>query len=195
MLTIVENILIVLSMIASLGVIYVSNPIQSLLSLIVSFALSSMLFMILGVEFISLLIFLIYVGAIAVLFLFIIMMLNLKIVELRNYYLRYLPVGSFIIFIFFFELCFFIYIEFYHIYENFIFLEWGQFFTWYDNVYALGTLIYTYYVIFFFCLALVLLVSMIGSIVLVINWGNLKNRNMYYNVYYFKNKNVVRFVM
>jgi hypothetical protein len=59
----------------------------------------------------------------------------------------------------------------------------------------LGTLIYTYYVIFFFCLALVLLVSMIGSIVLVINWGNLKNKNMYYNVYYFKNKNVVRFVM
>jgi len=58
--------------------------------------------MILGAEFVSLLVFLVYVGAIAVLFLFIIMMLNLKIVELRNYYLRYLPVGSFIIFFIFF---------------------------------------------------------------------------------------------
>src|ERR1700761_2672846 len=104
MLNIIENILIMLSVIMSISVIYVSNPIQSLLALIVSFALSSMLFMILGIEFISLLVFLIYVGAIAVLFLFIIMMLNLKIVELRNYYLRYLPVGSFIILFFFFEL-------------------------------------------------------------------------------------------
>jgi NADH-quinone oxidoreductase subunit J len=57
--------------------------------------------MILGAEFVSLLVFLVYVGAIAVLFLFIIMMLNLKIVELRNYYLRYLPIGSFIIFSFY----------------------------------------------------------------------------------------------
>jgi NADH-quinone oxidoreductase subunit J len=110
-------------MLISLSVIYVSNPIQSLLSLIVSFALSSMLFMILGIEFISLLVFLIYVGAIAVLFLFIIMMLNLKIVELRNYYLRYLPVGSFIIFFFFFELCLFIYLEFSHTYFNFGFIN------------------------------------------------------------------------
>lgn len=123
MLSIIENILIILSMLISLSVIYVSNPIQSLLSLIVSFALSSMLFMILGIEFVSLLVFLIYVGAIAVLFLFIIMMLNLKIVELRNMYLRYLPVGSFIIIFFFFELCLFVYIEFYNMYLDFGFIE------------------------------------------------------------------------
>jgi hypothetical protein len=36
---------------------------------------------------------------------------------------------------------------------------------------------------------------MIGSIILVINWGNLKNRNMYYNVYYFKNKHYIKFIM
>ncbi len=195
MLNIVENILILLSILSSLCVIYVSNPIQSLLSLIICFALSSMLFMILGIEFISLLIFLIYVGAIAVLFLFIIMMLNLKIVELRNYYLKYLPVGSFIIFFFFFELCFFIYIEFYHIYDNVDFIEWIEFPSWSDNINLLGTLIYTHYSIFFFSLALILLVSMIGSIILVINWGNLKNRNMYYNVYYFKNKHYIKFIM
>lgn len=194
MLNIIENILIILSMFATLSVIYVSNPIQSLLSLIISFALSSMLFMILGIEFISLLIFLIYVGAIAVLFLFIIMMLNLKIVELRNYYLRYLPVGSFIIFFFFFELCLFIYIEFFYSYFKFGFIDWIEFVSLEDNIFLISTLIYTHYVIFFFCLALILLVSMIGSIILVINWGNVKNKNLYYNVYFYKNKHLIKFV-
>lgn len=194
MLSIIENILIILSMLISLSVIYVSNPIQSLLSLIVSFALSSMLFMILGIEFVSLLVFLIYVGAIAVLFLFIIMMLNLKIVELRNMYLRYLPVGSFIIIFFFFELCLFVYIEFFNMYLNFGFIEWANLLALDDNLFLISTLIYTYYGIYFFCLALILLVSMIGSIILVINWGNMKNRNLYYNVYFYKNKHVLKFL-
>jgi NADH-quinone oxidoreductase subunit J len=79
--------------------------------------------MILGAEFVSLLVFLVYVGAIAVLFLFIIMMLNLKIVELRNYYLRYLPIGSFIIFFPLFELTFFIYSEFFSAYIDFSFFD------------------------------------------------------------------------
>jgi len=123
MLNLIENVLISLCMVTSLSVIFVNNPIQSLLYLIISFALSSMLFMILGAEFVSLLVFLVYVGAIAVLFLFIIMMLNLKIVELRNYYLRYLPIGSFIIFFLFFELSFFIYSEFFCMYSDFSFFD------------------------------------------------------------------------
>jgi NADH-quinone oxidoreductase subunit J len=123
MLNIIENILVSLCMVTCLSVIFVNNPIQSLLYLIISFALSSMLFMILGAEFVSLLVFLVYVGAIAVLFLFIIMMLNLKIVELRNYYLRYLPVGSFIIFFIFFEFSFLIYNEFFFVYSGFVFFD------------------------------------------------------------------------
>src|SRR4051812_18147561 len=121
MLNIIENILVSLCMVTCLSVIFVNNPIQSLLYLIISFALSSMLFMILGAEFVSLLVFLVYVGAIAVLFLFIIMMLNLKIVELRNYYLRYFPVGTFIIFFIFFELSFLVYNEFFFVYSGFFF--------------------------------------------------------------------------
>jgi NADH-quinone oxidoreductase subunit J len=123
MLNIIEDIIVSLCMITCLSVIFVGSPIQSLLYLIISFALSSMLFMILGAEFVSLLVFLVYVGAIAVLFLFVIMMLNLKIVELRNYYLRYLPIGGFIIFFLFFELAFFMYSEFFCSYSNFSFLE------------------------------------------------------------------------
>ena len=118
MLIIVENIIIFLSLMSALSVIFVNNPVQSLLFLILTFAFSSMLFLILGIEFISLLIFMVYIGAIAVLFLFIVMMLNIKIVELRNFYLRYLPVGSFIIIFFFFEMCLFMYVEFFFSYSS-----------------------------------------------------------------------------
>jgi NADH-quinone oxidoreductase subunit J len=188
MLNIIENILVSLCMVTCLSVIFVNNPIQSLLYLIISFALSSMLFMILGAEFVSLLVFLVYVGAIAVLFLFIIMMLNLKIVELRNYYLRYLPVGSFIIFFIFFEFSFLIYNEFFFVYSGFVFFDWFVYLFNNDNIFLISSLIYTYYGIYFFCLALVLLISMLGSIILVINWGSSKNKTLYYNVYFYKNK-------
>lgn len=194
MLNIVENIIISLSIITALGVIFVNNPVQSLLFLILTFAFSSMLFLILGIEFISLLIFMVYIGAIAVLFLFIVMMLNIKIVELRNSYLRYLPVGSFIILFFFLELCIFFYVEFFNFYFDFSFIDWIDVFYLEDNIYILSSIIYTYFFIYFFILALILLVSMIGSIVLVINWSNITtNKNLYYNIKYYKKNSVFFF--
>lgn len=59
----------------------VSNPIQSLLFLIIVFILSSIVLLVFGVEFLACLIIMIYVGAIAVLFLFVVMMLNIKILD------------------------------------------------------------------------------------------------------------------
>jgi NADH-quinone oxidoreductase subunit J len=71
-----------------------------------------MLFMIFGVELLSLLIFMIYIGAIAVLFLFVIMMLNIKVIELRFFYLRYLSVGATIVCFFILEIFLSILLEF-----------------------------------------------------------------------------------
>jgi len=68
--------------------------------------------MIFGIEFLSLLIFMVYIGAIAVLFLFVIMMLNIKIVEISNTYFRYLPVSFFIIIFFLLELIISVYLKF-----------------------------------------------------------------------------------
>jgi NADH-quinone oxidoreductase subunit J len=107
-----ENLVIIFLLFMTLCVIFLNNPIQSLLSLIICFAISSIFFLILGLEFISIVLFIIYIGAIAVLFLFIIMMLNIKIIELSSSYLRYLPIGSFIILFFFLEMCFFFFVEF-----------------------------------------------------------------------------------
>jgi len=112
MFTLVENLLMFLCVFSSVMVLISNNPIQSLLNLILVFGVSSIIFMILGVEFISYVIFIVYIGAIAVLFLFVIMLLNIKIVELRALYLRYIFVGFVIIVFFFFELLFSFYLKF-----------------------------------------------------------------------------------
>jgi NADH-quinone oxidoreductase subunit J len=123
MLNLIENIIILICVISAIMVLLAKQPIQSLLSLILSFGMSSIIFMILGAEFLSLLIFIVYIGAIAVMFLFVIMMLNVKIVELRSFYLKYLPVGILIILFFFFELFIYIYYEFYSFFYNFYFIN------------------------------------------------------------------------
>jgi NADH-quinone oxidoreductase subunit J len=117
----IENIIIVGIIISSNFVLISINPIQSLLYIMLVFILSSMVFMILGAEFMSLLIFIVYIGAIAVLFLFVIMMLNVKIVELRSLYLKYIYIGIFIVLFFFFELFLSIYLE-------FIFIDYKYFY-------------------------------------------------------------------
>jgi NADH:ubiquinone oxidoreductase subunit 6 (subunit J) len=62
----------------ALFVIIMSNPIYSLLSLIIVFFHVLIFLLALKIEFLSLIFLIIYVGAIAILFLFVIMMFNLK---------------------------------------------------------------------------------------------------------------------
>jgi NADH-quinone oxidoreductase subunit J len=49
--------------------------------------------MILGAEFLSIILIIIYVGAVAILFIFVIMMLNIRVVEVYNSLINYLPIG------------------------------------------------------------------------------------------------------
>lgn len=87
-------------------VILSRNPMQSILSLILVYLFTGCFFMMLGVEFLAILIFVLYVGAISILFLFVVMLLNLRIVELFNIFFSYFPVGSFLGLFFFFEIYF-----------------------------------------------------------------------------------------
>jgi len=64
--------------ITSACVICANSAIHSVLLLILTFALASVYLLLLGVEFLALVYILVYIGAIAVLFLFIVMMLNLR---------------------------------------------------------------------------------------------------------------------
>ena len=148
--------------------------------------------MVLGAEFLSLLIFIVYIGAIAVMFLFVIMMLNVKVVELRSFYLKYIPVGIFIILFFFFEIYIYIYYEFFYYFNDFFYVNWVNFLDFKGNIYLLGSIIYSNYFILFLFLALILFISMLGSIILLVNWID-KKQTLINKGYYFEsfNKNKI----
>jgi NADH-quinone oxidoreductase subunit J len=67
-----------LSLLSATCVVVVKNPIQSVLSLIVTFFLTAFLWLILKAEFLAVLLIIVYVGAVMVLFLFAVMLLDIK---------------------------------------------------------------------------------------------------------------------
>jgi len=92
-----------MQILASMCVILANNTVQSILFLIIVFLVTTNIFILIGAEFLALFLLIIYVGAISVLFLFVIMMLNLRLVETYNTVWNYIPIGAFIGFIFFFK--------------------------------------------------------------------------------------------
>lgn len=70
-----------------------TNPVHSIFALVMTFAFTCILLMMEGAEFLSLLFIIVYVGAIAILFLFVVMMLNIRLVELMDNATRYIPIG------------------------------------------------------------------------------------------------------
>src|SRR6202142_2690459 len=72
------------------------NPVHSVLFLILAFFNAAALFLIAGAEFLAMILVVVYVGAVAVLFLFVVMMLDVDFVELRQGFLNYLPIGGLI---------------------------------------------------------------------------------------------------
>ena len=142
------------------------NPVHSVLFLILCFFNAAGLFILLGAEFLAMILVVVYVGAVAVLFLFVVMMLDVDFVELRQGMLNYLPVGATIGLIVLVELA----------------LVAGS---WVidpasvktlgspapgdvSNTEALGRILYTQYIYYFQAAGLVLLVAMIGAIVLTL---------------------------
>lgn len=83
-----------LTLLSAIMVIQSRNPVHSVLFLILVFLNSAGLLLLLGLDFFAMLFLVVYVGAIAVLFLFVVMMLNVKSAEISEKRLRYLPVGG-----------------------------------------------------------------------------------------------------
>jgi NADH-quinone oxidoreductase subunit J len=119
-----------------------------------------------GAEFLAMMLVVVYVGAVAVLFLFVVMMLDINFVALRQGFVRYLPIGAIVGVILVAELVF-------------IFGGWVAAPTssgvlaaptpalaQASNTQALGQLLYTQYFYLFQAAGMILLVSMIGAIVL-----------------------------
>lgn len=69
--------------------ILVSNPVLSVLCLVLVFVLASTFIVAIGLDYLGILLLLIYVGAISVLFLFVVMMLNVRQTELNQSLVRF----------------------------------------------------------------------------------------------------------
>ena len=80
-----------LFLLSSISVIYCKNPIYSILFLVLSFFNVSGILLLLQIDFLPISFIVIYVGAIAVLFIFVVMLLNIKYTELKNKNFSYFP--------------------------------------------------------------------------------------------------------
>lgn len=94
------------AILSGIMVITAKNPVISVLFLIAVFLNVAGYLVLLGVAYLGLVYLIVYVGAIAILFLFVIMMLNLRLVELVDTgqeYTKNLPMGAFLGSLFLFE--------------------------------------------------------------------------------------------
>ena len=164
------------ALLSGVMVIQSKNPVHSVLFLILVFFNSAGLLIMLGLDFFAMIFLVVYVGAIAVLFLFVVMMLNIKLAEINEKRLRYLPVGGFLGLLFLFEI--------FLIVDNDLIplsgkgyggelalTEFHAFVTPCTNIETLGGILYTFYFYFFLVASLILLVAMIGAIVLTMHKG------------------------
>ena len=153
--------------------ISVKNSIYSALFLILTFLMATGLLFLLEIEFLALIFVIIYVGAISVLFLFVILMLNLKITNATKDFFKYFPLLNFIGLIFLIEL-FLIINENYQInpYENSflvnISINWLDKIDAISDIEVLGQILYTHYIIQFLLAGSILLIAVLGSVALTI---------------------------
>lgn len=147
-------------------VISTKNPVHSVLFLILAFFNAAGLFILLGAEFLAMTLVIVYVGAVAVLFMFVVMMLDINFVEMRQGFLKNLPFGAVIGLVLLLEL---------------IVVVGGWAFSpeaaalsasptpaidQMTNTHAIGAVLYTKYIYLFQAAGMILLLAMIGAIVL-----------------------------
>ena len=167
-------------------VIVASHSVFSLLFLVLSFISSAFLLFLLECEFLALIFIVVYVGAIAVLFLFAVMMLDAKLQNLTRNLFRYLPVG------FLFSLGFLVPVL-YQIpsrtSDQMNLLPEGSYVNWYDlidstsDVEVYGQVLYSYFVLQFLVVGLILLVVLIGVVYLTNTYTGVSNRTVDQSTY------------
>lgn len=166
------------AVVAGLLVVTAKNPVHSVLWLILAFFSSAGLFVLLGAEFLAMLLVVVYVGAVAVLFLFVVMMLDVDFVRLREGFARYMPLAVIVAGILLAEM---VMISLTVVTRGAAADAVAPAVAGPDasNVETIGRVLYTDYVYFFQAAGIVLLIAMIGAIVLTLRHKpNIKRQNI-----------------
>ena len=150
-------------------VVSARNPVHSVLFLVLVFFNAAGLFLLLGAEFLAMILVIVYVGAVAVLFLFVVMMLDINTLGMREGFLQYLPLGGLVGIILLAELT--------AVIGGWVFVpdveealqtSGAATAPGLTNTEALGRVLYTDYVYLFQAAGIVLLVAIVGSIMLTL---------------------------
>lgn len=170
--------IVTICVLSSLMVILSRNPVYSILFLVLTFVNVSFILFFLELEYLPLIFIVVYVGALAVLFLFVMMMLNIRVTDLKEKNLQLLPAALLLSALFFFQIFSIIRCEFSSL--NNVFSEFCNEYTlitsdilfsstWYDidsNMRGLGFLLYSEHFYLFLLSGYILLLAMMGTIVL-----------------------------
>jgi len=147
-------------------VIVSRNTVNSVFFLILVFVSVSILFIMIGAEFLGMIMLIVYVGAVAILFLFVVMMLNIKEQvakkSIRKGLINNISIGSVVGFIIFLELL--VVVGGWNFKGSFVPLSSNNFNIELNNTRMLGNVLYTDYIYLFQISGIILLVAMIGAI-------------------------------
>jgi NADH-quinone oxidoreductase subunit J len=149
--------------VAALGVITARNPVHSALFLVLAFVQSAVLWLLIEAEFLAIALVLVYVGAVMVLFLFVVMMLEVNVEELRKGFTRYLPFGIVVALIVVLEIGHVIWFRSQGL--RFLTAPEGQPAD-YSNTKELGAVLYTQHVYAFEIASVILLLAIVAAITL-----------------------------
>jgi NADH-ubiquinone oxidoreductase chain 6 len=177
------DLLMAISLLAGIFTIISKNPIVSVLHLILLFSSISVYLILIGIKFIGISYLLVYVGAVSILFLFILMLINIRVSELTSDTYNYVPLAIFTIIFFFLPLNSSLpninfpskeNFQIYEIFSNSKNLNYVSSSNWEENfmhvsdIETIGNIMYGSYSIWLIITSIILLLAMVGSIVITI---------------------------
>ena len=152
-----------ITVMAGMGGVVARNPVHAALFLVLAFCSAAGVWMLLEAEFLAITLVLVYVGAVMVLFLFVVMMLDINLVKLREGFWRWFPFGALLAGLMVFEMIWVLGSRQVADVSTAVVRAAD-----YSNTKELGRLIYTDYVYPFEIAAVILLVAMVAAIALTL---------------------------
>jgi len=148
---------------AAVGVITSKNPVHAALYLVFAFFNSAVIWLLMQAEFLAIVLVLVYVGAVMVLFLFVVMMLDINVAQMREGFARYWQLGAVIAVVVIAEIATVFLVRGLGLQEAVpVVAATGA----PSNTQALGQLLYTEYLYPFELAAVILLVAIVAAITL-----------------------------
>ena len=155
-------------------VVLCENTVYSVFYLVFVFCNATGILLYLGVDFLAMVFLIVYVGAIAVLFLFVVMMLSIRQIPWLKKNVNFAPLGLFILF--FLLTTMFVAVilnetdSFFNFHQCYFNVNSRFSVAGNDNIFLIGSVLFTDYAYCFLLAGLALLIAMVGAIVLTLRY-------------------------